>query len=125
MGAGLVSNVAEMIGPVLTTFVIAAGFLICGGLHLKIQGKPVRQHKGSLAFLTAACGLCSGCGTLFYNLAIARADVALVSAISFSAPVVAALYGRLVHQERLSRQQVAALGFIVAGVTVLALSYGR
>lgn len=115
----------QMIGPVLTTVVIEAGVLICGGLHVRLRNMELRRPRGSMVLMTALCGICCGCGTLFYNLAIARADVTLVSAISFSAPVVSALYGRIVHDERLSRAQMAALAVIITGVTILSLSYRR
>ena len=61
----------------------------------------------------------------FYFQAISRVDIAVVLVIVFTAPLVVALYQRLVHDESLPHYAYGAMGVAVLGLALAVLGSGN
>jgi drug/metabolite transporter (DMT)-like permease len=57
--------------------------------------------------------------SLFYNIGITYSKVAIVSALTFSSPIVTTLYGKFVYREKLSPRQWFSVCAIIAGVVMI------
>jgi drug/metabolite transporter (DMT)-like permease len=86
--------------------------------HLRALGRADALQLAIFAFV----GLVLGQGLYFQ--AISRADIALVLTIVFTAPLVVALYQRVVGGESLPRYAYAAMTVAVAGLALAVLGAG-
>ena len=112
----LIKTPVMIIGPVLTSFIIEFGILMCSGIHLKISkiSFAVPDHKTLFyIFIVAFFGAVA---TLSFNMGVVVCSVSIVTVLSNSNPLVAALYGRFVYKEKLSLQQWIALLLILTGI---------
>jgi transporter family protein len=106
----------NVLGPILTSFIIEFGIMIYSGMHLrlsKINFDIPNKKILTCVFLVAFFG---AIGTLFFNLGIKTSNVSIVAALTFSSPLVSILYGKFVYKEKLSLQQYTAIIFIVIGI---------
>ena len=84
-----------------------------------------RLTRGDMLHLVpfAVVGFVAGQGLYFQ--AISRVDIAVVLVIVFTAPLVVALYQRLVHDESLPRYAYGAMGVAVLGLALAVLGSGE
>lgn len=84
-----------------------------------------RLTRGDLLHLIpfALVGFVAGQGLYFQS--ISRIDIAVVLVIVFTAPLVVALYQRLVHDERLPGYAYGAMGISVVGLALAVLGSGE
>ncbi len=111
----------DVLGPILTSFIIEFGVLVYSGIHLffssegfSIKDKSVLKHLFFVALFGAI-------GTLFFNLGISRGAVSIVAALTFANPLIATLYGKFVYKEELYLQQYLAIIVIVLGVVMISV----
>ncbi|MCC7569872.1 DMT family transporter [Candidatus Micrarchaeota archaeon] len=111
----------NVLGPILTSFIIEFGIMLHGGLYIlvskikfEVPDKKMLVHIGLIGFFGML-------GTLFFNLGISTANVSIVAALTFANPLVASIYAKIFYKEELSSQQYLAILLIVLGV--VALSY--
>lgn len=71
----------------------------------------------------ALIGVLGAVGTIFNTIALDKASINTVTGIVVMAPLISVLFGELIYRERLTLQQRAAVGLIIAGVFVI--SYFR
>lgn len=92
--------------------------LVAVAPHLRTVRRSDLRHLIPFALIgfVAAQGL--------YFQAIARVDIAVVLVIVFTAPLVVAVYQRLVHDESLPRHAYAAIGVAVSGLALTVLGSG-
>lgn len=109
----------NIIGPALTAFIIEFGSAILSGTNLKISKIKLSPINRKDIFIIFLVGFCSAIGSLFYNLGIKTADVSIVSAITFSCPLITIIYGRLFYREKLSAAQYTAVSMILVGIVIL------
>ena len=112
----LIKTPVMVIGPVLTSFIIEFGILICSGIHLKISkiSFAVPDYKTIVyIFIVAFFGAIA---TLSFNMGVAVCSVSIVAVLSNSNPLIAAIYGRFVYKEKLSLQQQIAFLLILIGI---------
>lgn len=109
----------NVLGPILTSFIIEFVTMLCSAGYMFYK----KQNFGSISnralkyiFLVSLGG---SLGSLAYNMGIKDADVSIVSAITFASPLIAALYGKFVFKEKLSKLQYLAIVFIVSGVILI------
>ena len=108
----------DVLGAVLTSFIIEFGIMIYSGIHLKISKINFSLPKKLFPYLLfVAIG--GAAGTLFFSLGIEIADVSIVSTLTFANPLVAVLYGKFVYKEKLKLQQYAAILLILAGIVLI------
>ncbi|MCK5039609.1 MAG: DMT family transporter [Candidatus Aenigmarchaeota archaeon] len=110
-----------VIGPILTTFIIECGILLYSGIHLKISKTSFDIPNPVILtyiFFVAFFGVI---GTLFFNLGIKIYDVSIIAALTFSSPIVVALYGRFIYKEKLTLSQWLAILLILTGI--ICISY--
>ena len=111
----------QALGPFLTSTITEAGVLVGALAHLALTRKsPKMPDKKSAREIAVLVIL--GPSILFFYFAIQMLDVSVVSAIMFSSPLVAALYGALVYKERLTIQQYFAIVLLVTGIVILSLA---
>ncbi|MFH1396379.1 MAG: EamA family transporter [archaeon] len=115
----------NVLGPILTSFLIEFEILIYSGVHNLFTNKfkkgtfAIKNKKMILyTFLVALFG---GAGTLFFNMGIQNYNVSIIAAIAFANPLIATLYGKIVYKEKLKLQQYFALAIIIAGI--VSISY--
>ena len=107
-----------VIGPVLTAVILEGGITLWSGLHMKKTKQKFRIKKSMLLhiILIAITGLF---GTLCFNMGIMYSDVSVVAPIAFSAPLISALYGRVIYNEHLKSKQWLAMAIIILGVILI------
>ena len=109
----------NILGPILTSFIIEFGIMIYAGIHLLISRTGFSLSNKKILgyiFLVAFFG---AFGTLFFNLGIKSQNVSIVAALTFANPVVATVYGRLVYKEKLHIQQYFAILLIISGIILI------
>ncbi len=109
----------DVLGPILSSFMIEFGSLFFSAIHLKVlkKGFGVPQVKYWIYIFFVA--LTGAIGTLAYNFGIQVADVSIVAALTFANPLVAAVYARLVYKEKLGSLQYSAMGLILLGIILI------
>ncbi len=109
-----------IIGPVLTALILEGGITILSGVHMKKKRESFRIKKGLMLhiILLAVTGFF---GVLAFNMGLMYSDVSLVAPIAFSAPLISALYGKVIYNERLKNKQWFAMLLIVAGIILISL----
>ncbi|HZX44879.1 MAG TPA: EamA family transporter [Candidatus Nanoarchaeia archaeon] len=111
----------NILGPFLTSFIIELGIAIYSGIHLYTSQKSLAIKEKSMLPYLISIALFGTAGTLFFNLGISLYSVSIVSALTFSSPWIAALYGKIVYKEKLSIMQYMAIAFVVLGLVVISL----
>lgn len=109
-------------GPYYFAFLLELGVLCASMFHLRIGGIPASVLPPQAYRPLLVCVLTAVVGTLSYNLAISRASISLVAAISFSSPVIATLTAAIAFRERLGPRQLGSMVVIVVVLTLLTLS---
>jgi len=110
----------NVLGPVLTSFVLEFGMIFYSTFHLKLYRVSFKAPPKRIMAYLFGVALFAAMGTLCFNLGITKAQVSLVAAFTFANPLVAVLYGKLVYKEKLKKQQWLAIGLILAGIVSLA-----
>ena len=81
-------------------------------------------RRGDVPLLVAFAVTLLVLGQGMYFQAISRLDIAVVLVVVFTAPLVVAVYQRVVHAETLPRYAYAAMGVAVAGLAMAILGVG-
>lgn len=109
----------NILGPILTSFIIEFGITIFSALHLKIQkisfALPSRQMLKYI-FLVSIFG---AIGTLSFTFGISIYNVSIIAAIAFANPLIAVIYGKFIYKEKLKLQQWLAIGIILCGIVLI------
>ena len=112
----------KLFGPIYTSFFMEAGVLVLSFFTLlitradiKIPKKPLRLHIGLVAIFSVM-------GTVFFNVAAKYISVSIVSAVSATRSLVAALFAKKVLKEEFASKQIIAIILSVVGLIILALS---
>jgi len=109
----------NVLGPILTSFVIEFGTLISGGFYIYITKKDFKSLSRSMWKYILLISLGGVAGSIFFNMGIKNNEVSIVAPITFASPLVVALYGKFVYKEELSKLQYLAIFFIVLGVILV------
>lgn len=109
----------NVLGPVLTSFVIEFGTMLCSAIYIVYKKKDFQRPDFRVLKYILFMSLGGALGTLFYNMGIKNADVSIVAAITFASPLVATLYGKFIFKEELSKLQYLAILFIILGVVLV------
>ena len=104
-------SAVRIYGAALLLFVVVAP-------HLRAMTRDDMLHLVPFAL----AGFVAGQGLYFQ--AISRVDIAVVLVIVFTAPLVVALYQRLVHDESLPHYAYGAMGVAVLGLALAVLGSG-
>ncbi len=109
----------NVLGPILSSFVIEAGNMIYSGMSLKFSGKgfgfPSWKNIKYLFFVA----LFGALGTLAFNYGIGVADVSIVAALTFANPLVSAVYAKFAYKEKLRGLQYCAMALILLGIVLI------
>ena len=119
----LVAFPVAKLGPYYFAFILEVGVLCAAMLHLKLARIEHKSLPRDVRLPLLICVATAVIGTVSYNLAITRAPISIVAAISFSSPVVATLVARTVFGEKLRPLQLVSMVTIV--VVLSALSLGQ
>ena len=111
----------SVLGPILTSFIIEFGVLISSWISLKMAGAEIGKPDPRMWRYIFAIAILMAMGTLFYNIGVKSYDVSIISAITFSSPIVSTLYARFAYKERISALQWFAVMLILAGIVLLAI----
>ncbi len=109
----------NVLGPILSSFVIEAGNLIYSGMSLKFSGKDFGFPRGKNMKYIFFVALFGALGTLAFNYGVDVADVSIVAALTFANPLVAAVYARVVYKEKLRGLQYFAMALILFGIVLI------
>lgn len=109
----------NILGPILTSFIIELGILISSGIHLKIRKNHVYPLDTGMLTRVFFIGLFGAVGTLFYTSGIRISDVSIIAALSFANPLVSTVYGKIVYKEKLSILQYIAFMLILTGILLI------
>ncbi len=109
----------DVIGPILTSFMIEFGVLIQCLAHMKISRTSFDKPKAKTLRYIFAVAFFGVIGSISFNIGIGLADVSIVAAIAFANPLVAVMYGKFVYKETLRLQQWAAVLMILIGIVVI------
>lgn len=109
----------SVLGPMLSGFLLEFGGMVLCGMNLRLSkvsfGIPEKETLKRIIII----GILGGMGTMFFNLGIEIYEVSIVAAITFSWPMLAAIYAKYVYKEEMSLLQWAAAVLILAGIMVL------
>ena len=107
------------LGPVLTTLLLEGGVTVVAGVHMVALREKITRPTRRLWWYVAALGVAVGVGSLCYTLGLEAAPVSVVAPITFSAPLLSVLYGRIVFSERLRNLQYLGILSVVAGIVLV------
>lgn len=113
--------IVDHLGPILATLVIELGTFSSCLVDIKAKKIEYLPIKTKDLVTIAAVAIISTFAAIFFNIGIQHNSVSLMSAISFSSPLVAVLFGKFVYKEKLKPTQFAAIALLLIGIT--ALSY--
>ena len=109
----------NVIGPILTLFIVELGIMIVSGFHLTVSKTGFSfSNKKVLVyiFLVAFFGAVGG---LFYNFGIQQGNVSIIAAITFSNPLITNIFGKIFYKEKLDPQQYLAIALMVLGIILI------
>ena len=109
----------NILGPILTSFIIEFIILICAGFNIFVSKEKLKFNDNSLWKWLIAAGFFTAIGTIFYNLGINIANISLVSAIAFSNPLVASIMGAVIYKEKLGLKKYLGILLVVLGIFLL------
>jgi len=107
----------NVIGPILSVFIIEFGIVIFSGISNKDFTLPDKKTLGTI-FLIAILG---AIGILFFSFGISIYDVSIVATISSANPLISTFYGLFVFKEKLSMKQYLATFLIIFGLIVISI----
>ncbi len=110
-------------GPILTALLLEGGIMVVSVALVfwkKEQKMMGSFSKRDMKYLLVL-GFLIALGTLAYTYGITTAQVSVVSAITFSSPLIAVLYGAMIFHERLKVQQYGAIVLLLLGIVCLAI----
>lgn len=113
---------ARSLGWLQTGFLIEFTIFLCAGVHYLISREPKKTTKIKKAvphIFLILCGVSWALGTLGFTYGAQYGDVAIVTTLSASTPVVSVLLSRLIYWERLTKIQYFAVLLIVASVVII------
>ncbi len=105
-----------VIGPILSGFLLEFGGMVLSGINLRVSKVPFGIPDAEIMKKLLIIGILGGMGTLFFNLGVQGSDVSIVAAVTFSWPMLAAIYAKYVYKEEMSLLQWAAAALILAGI---------
>ena len=109
----------NVLGPILTSFIVEFGNLIYSGTNLKISKIGFQLPDKRILTYIILLAICITVGTLFYNFGIRVSNVSIIAALYSSNPLVATLYGKFVYKEKLKIQQYFAILLILIGIVLI------
>jgi len=109
------------LGPMLSGFILEFGGMIFCGINLKLSKVSFGIPDSATLKRIIIIGLLGGMGTMFFNLGIQMYEVSIVAAITFSWPMLAAIYAKYAYKEEMSILQWAAVILILAGIITLSV----
>ncbi|RLG15112.1 MAG: hypothetical protein DRN66_00010 [Candidatus Nanohalarchaeota archaeon] len=108
-----------VIGPILTSFVIETGLLLYSGVHLNVRKISFSIPDSNTLKYIFFLALFGAIATLSFNLGIKLYNVSIVAALTFSSPLIVALYGKFIYKEKLTFQQWFAILLILCGIVCI------
>lgn len=112
----------NIIGPLLTAFVIESGVLIASGIHLKAKKESFAWPSKKVLKYIIGAAICLTIAAIASNVGVKiTQQVGLIMAFKSTNPIVAALYGKFVYKDKLKPQQWAAILMIVVSIILISL----
>jgi transporter family protein len=114
--------------PVLALGAILAGFLLefsiflYSGIHLLAAGRSLRLASARAVMPMLVIGILTGIATGLISLGTETAGISFIMGLVAAAPLVVALYGRIVYRERLTNIQWISALIIVAGIVMMSIA---
>jgi drug/metabolite transporter (DMT)-like permease len=109
----------NVLGPILTSFIIESGMMLFSGIDIKISRKvftlPNRKNLIQIFFVA----LFGGAGTLFFSSGISVSNVSIVAPLTFANPLISTLYGKFIYKEKLNIIQYFAIFLILIGIILI------
>ncbi|MFC1653552.1 DMT family transporter [Patescibacteria group bacterium] len=115
LGAFLFASVLEVTTPSIS--------ILKQGLKGKLRVSK-EEFKDNIRGI-AAIGIFGGLGSVFVNLGYSTKEVAIVSSVSGSVPLVALLYSKVFYKEKLTTLQQISAALIIFGVVGLSFLSNR
>ncbi|VVB57375.1 EamA-like transporter family protein [uncultured archaeon] len=109
----------SLFGPILSALMLEGGVLAASALHWGWTKAPLSLPPKKLLPSLLFIGLLGALGTLAFNFGVEIAPVSIVAALSFSSPLVAAIYAKFAYKEKLGAWQWGALGLVLLGIVLL------
>ncbi len=109
----------SVLGPFLSAFLIELGILVYSYLDIRVSKMRLKRVSSKELFLFIVSAILAATGTLFYNLGVQVGVVSIVAVLSFSNPIAATFYSKVVNKETLKLKEMAALILIVLGVALV------
>lgn len=109
----------SVLGPFLSAFLIELGILLYAYVDIRVNKMRLKKVSRNELFLFIVSAILAAAGTLFYNLGVQMGFVSIVAVLSFSNPIAATFYSKVVNKEKLTAKEIAALMFIVLGVALV------
>ena len=109
----------SVLGPFLSAFLIELGILVYSYLDIRVSKMRLKRVSSKELFLFIVSAVLAAAGTLFYNLGVQVGVVSIVAVLSFSNPIAATFYSKVVNKETLKLKEIAALILIVLGVALV------
>ncbi len=109
----------SVLGPFLSAFLIECAILVYSYIDIRASKTRLKKVNRESLFLFVVSAILAAAGTLFYNLGVQMGFVSIVAVLSFSNPIAATFYSKVVNKENLELKEVAALMLIVLGVALV------
>jgi transporter family protein len=111
----------NVIGPYLTSFFMQISILILAYFNLRIKekGNEIIIKDKKVILYGLICTILASLATVFYNIGITYYHVSVVSAITFSSPLISVLSSKFFYKEKLKIQQYLAVIMIIIGIIVI------
>lgn len=121
VNTALIKYPIDELGPLLTSFIVEAGVLICAFIAVLMIDRKISLPQRDMTKYVFLIALTAVAGGLGLSVGISVTSVSVVAALSAASPMVSTVYGRVVYKEKLNFQQYLAISLIIAGVVILAI----
>ena len=111
----------NVIGPILTSFIIDFGTFIFCAIHMGIKKEKLTGLSKTQWLFVSLTAFAATIGAYCFNSGLAIANASIIAPIVFSNPLVTAVYGRIVFKEKLSLLQYFSAGMIIVGIVMISL----
>ncbi len=116
----LIRIVTEDIGEFMAFFYLDAIILLFIFMHRFVGKTSYKKPNLKQLKIVVASGIADGFAFAFFVLAIAYADISVVTPIVASTALVAVILGRLILKEKTTLWQKIGIGLVIAAVVILA-----
>ncbi len=106
-------------GPVLNSLLLESGMFACAAIHLGLTQTRLPHATRQLWLQILGVAITGTAGTLFLYAGLNLGSVAVVTALSFSGPLIATLYGKFVYHEQLRLRQYLAIAGMAGGILLI------